>query len=286
MKTSATLTVGDIVKVNQNERFPADCLLLYTTEKTGSVFIRTDQLDGETDWKLRKAVAATQSAASPAQALRQHADWYLVANPPNDQIYDFKGFFSTSHDEDNDEAKESLSLENTLWQNTVLASSGHVLALVMYTGKETRSEMNGSGQVNKVGKFDLEVNRLSKFLCLFMVIMSFAIVVMDGLQSGWYINFFRFILLLSSVIPISLRVNLDLAKVYYSYLIYTDEDMANTIPRNSTIPEELGRIQFLLTDKTGTLTQNDMIFKKMSMEWAQFDLESLKDMQALLEENC
>ena len=71
MKTSATLTVGDIVKVNQNERFPADCLLLYTTEKTGSVFIRTDQLDGETDWKLRKAVAATQSAASPAQALRQ-----------------------------------------------------------------------------------------------------------------------------------------------------------------------------------------------------------------------
>ena len=145
MKTSATLTVGDIVKVNQNERFPADCLLLYTTEKNGSVFIRTDQLDGETDWKLRKAVAVTQSAATPAQVLRQHADWYLVANPPNDQIYDFKGFFSTSHDEDNDEAKESLSLENTLWQNTVLASSGHVLALVMYTGKETRSEMNGSG---------------------------------------------------------------------------------------------------------------------------------------------
>jgi phospholipid-translocating ATPase len=60
MKTSATLAVGDIIKVNQNERFPADCLLLYTTEKNGSVFIRTDQLDGETDWKLRKAIAVTQ----------------------------------------------------------------------------------------------------------------------------------------------------------------------------------------------------------------------------------
>ena len=47
-------------------------------------------------------------------------------------------------DEENDDAKEALSLENTLWQNTVLASSGHVLALVIYTGKETRSEMNGS----------------------------------------------------------------------------------------------------------------------------------------------
>lgn len=84
--------------------------------------------------------------------------------------------------------------------------------------------------------------------------MAFAIVFLDGLNPGWYINFFRFVLLLSAVVPISLRVNLDMAKVYYSYLIYTDKDMANTIPRNSTIPEELGRIQFLLTDKTGTLT--------------------------------
>ena len=72
IKTSAMMKVGDIIKVSQNERFPADCLLLYTTEKNGSVFIRTDQLDGETDWKLRKAVAVTQSQAvqNSAQSLR------------------------------------------------------------------------------------------------------------------------------------------------------------------------------------------------------------------------
>lgn len=56
---SASLKVGDIIKVHQNERIPADMVLLYTTEKSGSVFIRTDQLDGETDWKLRKAVSMT-----------------------------------------------------------------------------------------------------------------------------------------------------------------------------------------------------------------------------------
>ena len=89
---------------------------------------------------------------------------------------------------------------------------------------------------------DLEINRLSKFLCIFMVGMSIGIVALDGFQGQWYINFFRFILLLSAIIPISLRVNLDLAKVFYSYCIYKDEGMANTIPRNSTIPEELGRI--------------------------------------------
>ena len=140
-----------------------------------------------------------------------------MANPPNDQIYDFKGFFTTNEDEDDDTSKVSLSLENTLWQNTVLASSGYVLALVIYTGKETRSEMNGQANTTKTGKIDLEINRLSKFLCIFMVGMSFCIVLLDGLQNGWYINFFRFILLLSAIIPISLRVNLDLAKVYYSY---------------------------------------------------------------------
>lgn len=61
-------------------------------------------------------------------------------------------------------------------------------------------------------------------------------------------------LLLSSIIPISLRVNLDIAKIYYCYKIYNDKEIEGTIPRNSTIPEDLGRIQFLLTDKTGTLT--------------------------------
>ena len=59
-----------------------------------------------------------------------------------------------------------------------------------------------------------------------------------------------------------------MAKIYYSYCIYNDIEIEGTIPRNSTIPEELGRIQYLLTDKTGTLTKNDMIFKKLAMEYA------------------
>lgn len=102
--------------------------------------------------------------------------------------------------------------------------------------------MNSKDARMKVGKLDLEINRLSKFLFVFMMGIAFSIVALDGFKSKWYINFFRFVLLLSAIIPISLRVNLDLAKVFYCYGIYGDTEMPGTIPRNSTIPEELGRI--------------------------------------------
>lgn len=95
MKRSHSIEVGDIIKVKKDDRLPADCLLLYTTERSGSVYIRTDQLDGETDQKLRQAVTVTQSlvTANSAESLRQQNDWLVVASEPNNQIYDFKGYF-------------------------------------------------------------------------------------------------------------------------------------------------------------------------------------------------
>ena len=235
----------------------------------------------------------------------------MVANPPNDLIYDFKGYFESSElsllkgrrptiedteaspsktedllDKSGEAQKEALSLENTMWANTVLASSGYILGMVVYTGRETRAQMNSKPALTKVGKLDLEINQMSKFLFMFMIALSFGIVALSEFKGNWLINFFRFILLLSAIIPISLRVNLDLGKVFYCWGIYTDDQIPGTIPRNSTIPEELGRVQFLLTDKTGTLTKNDMIFKKLNMEFAAFDLDNLPDLKSMLTDNC
>jgi phospholipid-translocating ATPase len=75
-----------------------------------------------------------------------------------------------------------------------------------------------------------------------MIIISFGIVALSGFRGNVLIQFFRFVLLLCAIIPISLRVNLDLGKVYYCFGIYKDTEILGTIPRNSTIPEELGRI--------------------------------------------
>ena len=141
-----------------------------------------------------------------------------------------------------EEEREGLSLENTIWANTVLASPGYILGMVVHTGLETRMAMNTSQPRQKVGVLDLEVNWLAKVLFILMVVFALAIIAADGFYGEWYFKFFRVILLLCAIIPISMRINLDMAKLFYKYKIETDEDIDGTIARNSTIPEELGRI--------------------------------------------
>lgn len=58
-------------------------------------------------------------------------------------------------------------------------------------------------------------------------------------------------LFIDSLITCSLRVNLDMGKSAYGWMIMKDENIPGTVVRTSTIPEELGRLVYLLTDKTG-----------------------------------
>ena len=107
-----------------------------------------------------------------------------------------------------------------------------------------------------MGRTDDELNYLAKVLFGFMIILSILIVFSGGLGEYWMLDIFRQVLLLSSIIPISLRVNLDISKSVFSHRINSDKDMEGSIARNSQIPEELGRIHYIMSDKTGTLTQN------------------------------
>jgi phospholipid-translocating ATPase len=119
-------------------------------------------------------------------------------------------------------------------------ATGKILGLVLYTGRETRQALNSRHPRTKFGKFDEEVNYISKLLFGLMAILSLVIVLFNGFKGDWIILYFRYVLLLSSIIPISLRVNLDFAKAVFSYKISTDKNTPDTVARNSNIPEELG----------------------------------------------
>ena len=262
---ASKIKVGHIVEIKAGERIPADMVLLSTSEASGTVFIRTDQLDGETDWKLRRAVNHTQELSrSLSTDIEKIAmcEAMVIAEQPDRNIYRFMGTFEIEKEGGNE--TQGLGLDHTLWSSTVL-TKGTAIGLVLYTGKETRSVLNSNNAMPKFGICDAELNYLSKLMFGVMLIISLVLVLCTGPSGSSYILFFRHLLLLSSIIPISLRVNLDLAKIWYCSLIQGDKQIPNTIARNSNIPEELGRIEFLLTDKTGTLTLNDMTLKKLSL---------------------
>lgn len=264
---SKDLKVGDIIKLKKGARVPADVVVLQTNEPNGESFIKTDQLDGETDWKLRLACSLTQSLTE--NDLLNNIT--ITASAPEHSIHNFLGKITYK-----DSTSSPLSVDNTMWENTVLASSAACICCIVYTGRETRQALNTTKSKAKTGLLELEINGLSKILCACVFLLSIMLVAFAGFNNNdWYVDIMRYLILFSTIIPVSLRVNLDLGKSVYAYKIEHDKQIEDTIVRTSTIPEDLGRIEYLLSDKTGTLTQNDMQLKKIHLGTVSYTNETM-----------
>ncbi len=248
----------------------------------GEAFIRTDQLDGETDWKLRLPSPLTQSLKTG-----NFTRLRITAGKPDKRVNDFFGTVEllpssrgaeeagvaeagdrdggvSTNDSSAATTTSPLTIDNTAWANTVLASSCSVLAVVLYTGSQTRQALSTSPSRSKTGLLELEINFLTKILCFITLALSFLLVALERFENAdqrkWYVALMRFLILFSTIVPISMRVNLDMGKTVYAWFIERDSSIPGTVVRTSTIPEDLGRVEYLLSDKTGTLTQNGKLW--------------------------
>ena len=270
----------------------ADSGLSPESSESGEAFIRTDQLDGETDWKLRLASPLTQ-LLDPREFTRLR----IVAGKPDRRVNEFVGtleYFPAAVHEGSvsavgGQAKTSpLTIDNTAWANTVLASNATVLAVVVYTGAQTRQALSTSPSRSKSGLLEYEINNLTKILCALTLMLSVVLVAVRGAEGRpgqkWYVAVLRFLVLFSTIVPISLRVNLDMGKTVYARFIERDRGIPDTVVRTSTIPEELGRIEYLLSDKTGTLTQNEMDLRKIHVGTVSYAHEAMDEVRSYIKQ--
>ncbi|KAJ4347834.1 putative aminophospholipid-translocase [Didymosphaeria variabile] len=314
IRPSRSLKVGDIVKLGKDQRVPADMVILkcysadaetatHTAEisadagSSGEAFIRTDQLDGETDWKLRLTSPLTQNLD-----VGEYTRLRVTAGKPDKKVNEFYGTVSLlpkrqseydPHEQESSSTEEAqsspLGIDNTIWANTVLASSCNVLAVVVYTGPQTRQALSTSASRSKTGLLELEINALTKFLCIFTLSLSFVLVALNRFQDidgqKWYVSMMRFLILFSTIVPVGLRVNLDMGKSVYAWFIEHDKSIPGTVVRTSTIPEDLGRVEYLLSDKTGTLTQNEMEMKKIHVGTVSYANEAMDEVASYVQQS-
>ena len=262
----------------------------------GETFIRTDQLDGETDWKLRLASPLSQKL--PTEELVRLR---VTGGKPDKKVNEFVGSLellpsrrdttdatAVSRDDDGLANATSLSIDNTAWANTVIASHATTLAVIVYTGPQTRSALSTSPSRSKTGLLEYEINSLTKILCFLTLAISIILVALEGFSntkgSIWYVKIMRFLVLFSTIVPISLRVNLDMGKSVYSWFIQRDPGMPGAVVRTSTIPEDLGRIEYLLSDKTGTLTQNEMDMRKIHVGTVSYANDAMDEVSAYVKQ--
>jgi len=138
-------------------------------------------------------------------------------SPPSDNIYQFSGILTEPTNE-----QEKLSLENCLWASCNVAS-GQGFGLVVYCGKQTRISMGTEDPHQKIGLFDLEVNRLSKYLFLIMIVVTTMLVSCQRPHISQLANqFIRKLILVSYIFPISVKVNMELARLLYSRRLSND----------------------------------------------------------------
>ncbi|KAM3925381.1 phospholipid-transporting ATPase VB [Leptodactylus fuscus] len=299
--------VGDFVKLFSNEIIPADILLLYSSDQNGICHIETANLDGETNLKQRRVV---KGFSNPESSFDPEAFKYtIVCEKPNNNLGKFKGYMDQNNGQRTGFGTESLLLRGCTVRNTEEA-----IGVVVYAGHETKAMLNNSGPRYKRSKLERRMN-INVFFCVaILIIMCLIGAIGHGL---WYRKFvihplfdvpnpdgsytapalaafymfLTMIILLQILIPISLYVSIELVKLGQIFFIHNDLDLydeeidLSVQCRALNITEDLGQIQYIFSDKTGTLTENKMVFRRCTIVGNEFShQENAKRLETYTEE--
>lgn len=269
--------MGDIVQLKQNDWVPADIILLRTD---GRAYVETMALDGETNLKTREALMPLATATNDIMG-GENRDVKITVEDPNLDLYNFEATLHLG------ETDYPLDSNNIVYRGSIIRNTPSVLGLVVFTGEESKIRMNAiQNPRSKSPRLQKKANNVVIFMVCFVLFLSaFSTVAcrlyynitgyrmwyLDGLEVGVIPNLMGFIIMYNTLIPLSLYVSMEIIKVIQVVLLQLDVDLyheeSNTPceARTASINEELGQVSYVFSDKTGTLTDNVMIFRKLTV---------------------